>query len=129
MGRLWPIGLTLISALQHGSGQKAVHEIRLTGRFDPAIIEAHAGDSLRFVNGTGGPHNVEFVVDSIAAPMRALLERAMPGEKIGPLSGPLLISTGETYAFRIPDLEPGRYPFVCLPHMTNNMRGVLVIVP
>lgn len=100
----------------------------MTGRFDPAIIQAQAGDSLRFVLASGGPHNLQFVVDSISAPMRALLERAMPGDKIGPLSGPLLISTGETYAFRVPALEPGRYPFVCLPHVMSNMRGVLVVV-
>lgn len=105
-----------------------VHTIRLTGRFDPAIIEAHAGDSLRFVNGMGGPHNIQFVVDSIPVSMRPLLERAMPGDKIGPLSSPLLIDNGEAYGFRIPDLEPGHYPFFCLPHMAN-MRGVLIIVP
>lgn len=126
MGRLWPVGLMLVGGLQ-GSGQKVVHEIRLTGRFDPAIIEAHAGDSLRFVNGMDGPHNIQFVVDSMPAPMRAVLERAMPGDKIGPLSSPLLIDNGEAYGFRIPDLEPGPYPFFCLPHMAN-MRGVLVIV-
>jgi plastocyanin len=118
----------MLSGSLLGATQQTVHEIRLTGRFDPAIIEAHAGDSLRFVLTSGGPHNVEFVADSIAAPMRALLARAMPGDKIGPLSGPLLLSTGETYAFKIPDLAPGRYPFVCLPHATGNMRGVLIIV-
>ena len=128
MGRLWPFGLILLTGLQQGAGPKAVHEIRLTGRFDPAIIEAHAGDSIRFVNGTGGPHNIQFVSDSIPAPMRAQLEHAMPGDKIGHLSSPLLIGTAETDAFRIPDLEPGRYPFFCLPHMAN-MRGALVIVP
>jgi plastocyanin len=126
MGRPWQWSVTLIGSLL-GTTQHVVHEIRLTGRFDPAIIEAHAGDSLRFVNGMGGPHNIQFVVDSIPAPMRALLERAMPGDKIGPLSSPLLIDNGEAYGFRIPDLEPGPYPFFCLPHMAN-MRGVLVIV-
>ena len=129
MERLWIAAAVLTGTIGPAPGQTTVHQIRLTGRFEPAVIEAHAGDSLRFVNGTGGPHNVEFVADSIPAPMRALLEHALPGEKIGPLSGPLLISTGETYAFRIPALEPGRYPFVCLPHMTNNMRGVLIILP
>jgi plastocyanin len=111
---------------QAGSGPQ-VHEVQLTGRFEPAIIEARAGDSLRFVLRSGGPHNVQFAVDSIAAPMRSLLERAMPGDKIGPLASPLLISAGESYTFRIPDLEPGQYPFFCLPHLAA-MRGVLVIV-
>ena len=127
MGRARYLSVILSGSLL-GATQNAVHEIRLTGRFDPAIFEAHAGDSLRFVLTSGGPHNVQFVADSLAAPMRVLLEQAMPGDKIGPLSGPLLISTGETYAFKVPDLPPGRYPFVCLPHVTSNMRGVLIIV-
>jgi plastocyanin len=127
MGRLW-LPLAILTGSLTGATQHTVHEIRLTGRFVPNVIEARAGDSLRFVLTSGGPHNVEFVKDSIPAPMRTLLESAMPGEKIGPLSSPLLISAGETYAFKIPNLEPGRYAFVCLPHVSSNMRGALVIV-
>ena len=126
MGRFWPVALLVIGGTDQG--RMTLHEVRLTGRFEPAIIEAHAGDSLRFVNGVGGPHNVQFAADSIPGPMRAKLERAMGGDKIGPLSSPLLIDRGESYGFRIPDLEPGQYPFFCLPHMAS-MRGVLVIVP
>jgi len=104
--------------------------VRLTGsRFVPAEIEANAGDSLRFINGPGGLHNVEFVTDSIAPPLRQRLADAMPGEKIGPLSSPLLLSGGEVYAFQVPALPPGRYPFICLAHVTAGMRGTLVILP
>ncbi len=108
--------------------QGTTHVIRLSGNsFVPAVIEAHAGDSLRFINGPGGLHNVEFVADSIPESLRSRIADAMPGEKIGPLSGPLLLSAGEEYRFRIPDLPPGRYPFICLAHVVVGMRGVLVI--
>jgi plastocyanin len=106
------------------------HEIQLTtNRFIPAILEVHPGDSLRFVNGMGGPHNVEFAADSIPEPARKALAAAMPGDKIGPLSSPLLLGAGEAYGFRVPTLPPGRYPFYCLPHVAGNMRGVLIVLP
>lgn len=113
-----------------GVGQGAVHVIRLeSNHFAPAVIEAHQGDSLRFVNGAGGPHNVEFVTDSISEPARRMLAQAMPGDKIGPLSSPLLLSRDEAYAFRVPAIPPGRYPFGCLPHAAGNMRGTLIVIP
>ena len=104
------------------------HQIRMTGgsRFLPAETIARAGDTLRFINGTGGPHNVQFDGDSIPGGSRLLLDRAMGGEKIGPLSSPLLVNEQEVYEFIVPALPPGRYPFVCLPHAAQ-MRGALVI--
>lgn len=111
-------------------GPGAVRAVRLaSNRFNPEIVEARGGDSLRFVNGPGGPHNIEFVADSIPEPARSLLARAMPGEKIGPLSSPLLLDPDEAYGFRLPALPPGRYPFHCLPHVALGMRGVLVVRP
>lgn len=51
------------------------HQIRMTGgsRFLPAETIARAGDTLRFINRTGGPHNVQFDGDSIPGPSRLLL--------------------------------------------------------
>lgn len=114
-----------------GSLSGAVHEIRLSAnRFVPTQTIARAGDTVRFINGAGGPHNIQFVVDSLpGSAARDLLERAMPGEKIGPLSSPLLLDGNETYQFEIPRLPSGRYPYVCLPHAAGGMRGAIVIVP
>ena len=101
--------------------------VRLEGNaFRPDQIHVRAGDTLKFVNGNGGPHNVKFAEDSIAAPARAMLEKAMGGEKIGPMSSPLFIDPGETYAFVVPALPKGRYPLYCLPHQVN-MRGSLIV--
>ncbi len=106
----------------------ATHTVRLTGNeFVPRQTIARAGDTLRFVNGNGGPHNVQFVTDSIAAAARRLLDRAM-GDKIAPLSGPLLLDPDETYIFVVPAIAPGRYPFFCLPHQAA-MRGALIVEP
>jgi plastocyanin len=106
-----------------------VHEIRMTSRFVPGRIVARAGDTLRFINQTGGPHNIQFFADSIAEEARVLLERAMPGAKIAPLSSPLLITENTAYEIAVPALPPGRYPFVCLPHFGSRMLGALEVVP
>jgi plastocyanin len=103
--------------------------VRLEGNaFRPNVIHVRAGDTLRFVNGNGGPHNVKFVDDSIAAPAKTLIEKAMGGEKIGPMSSPLLLDPGEPYAFVVPALTPGKYPLYCLPHVAQ-MRASLIVDP
>ena len=107
----------------------AVHEIRMTSRFVPGLTVARAGDTLRFINQTGGPHNIQFFADSIPEPARVLLEGAMPGAKIAPLSSPLLITENDVYEIAVPALPPGRYPFVCLPHFASRMLGSLEVVP
>lgn len=107
----------------------AVHEIRMTSRFVPDRIVARAGDTLRFINQTGGPHNIQFFADSIPEEARVLLERAMPGAKIAPLSSPLLITENAVYEIAVPALSPGRYPFVCLPHFGSRMLGSLDVMP
>ena len=97
-------------------------------RFEPGETRAQAGDTLRFVN-LGGIHNVQFTADSISDSARRVLAQAMRGEKIGPLSGPLLLEPQERYEITVPALPPGRYPFVCLPHAAGGMKGVLVVLP
>lgn len=110
-----------------------VHEVqmgsRAGNRFDPAITTARAGDTVRFVNGSGGPHNVQFFADSIPDPARDLLDRAMPGEKLGWLTSQLFLDRNEVYDIVVPALAPGRYPFVCLPHYAGHMTGAIVVVP
>ena len=99
-------------------------------RFAPAEIRAHPGDTLRFVNGNGGPHNVEFPTDSVPKDARKLFEKVMPGgrSKLGPTSSPLFIDPDEKYVMVVPDVPAGRYAFVCLPHAAGNMRGGLTVV-
>ncbi len=110
-----------------------VHEVQMGSRggtrFEPATTTVRAGDTVRFINGSGGPHNVQFFADSIRDPARDLLDKAMPGEKIGWLSSQLFLERNEVYEIVIPLLAPGRYPFVCLPHYASNMTGAIVVVP
>lgn len=111
-------------------------EVQLNNnRFMPALITARAGDTLAFVNGRGGPHNVQFADDSLSDAAHRLIDAAMPERpKVAwsrdvPLAGPLLVLDGDTYKVVVPALPPGRYRFFCTPHLSGGMRGELVVVP
>jgi plastocyanin len=96
-------------------------------RFSPSIITARAGDTLAFVNGRGGPHNVQFADDSLSDQAHQLIDAAMPDRpkvkwsRDVPLASPLLVLDGETYKVVVPALPPGRYRFFCTPHMMGGM--------
>jgi plastocyanin len=104
-------------------------------RFMPALVTARAGDTLAFINGRGGPHNVQFADDSLTDAAHRLIDAAMPDRpKVAwsrdvPLAGPLLVLEGDTYKVAVPELPPGRYRFFCAPHVSGGMRGELVVVP
>jgi plastocyanin len=120
--------LAVMAASGGRSAAPRLIESRMSdGKFVPAVLTAHPGDTLRFKNGLGGPHNVQFFADSIPAASQAILDAAMPEEKIGPLSSHLLLEEDEVYQFVVPALPPGRYPFVCLPHFAMSMKGALVV--
>ena len=103
-----------------------LHVVQLSSnRFEPALIRVAVGDTVRFVNGPGGPHNVQFLPESTTVAARELLNRAMK-DRIGPLASPLFMIEGDTYEIVVPPLPLGRYPFLCNPHWAN-MRGALII--
>ena len=112
----------------------ALHVVQMTTRgagprFEPAETSLRAGDTIRFINRRGGPHNVQFFIDSIAAGARTLLDSAIGDTRMGPLAARLLWDAEESYALVVPGLEPGRYPFVCAPHYTVGMTGALIVTP
>ena len=128
-GRLVPVGLISLTLLLGASvtSPPAAHVIQLrSNRFMPAEVRARPGDTLRFVNGEGGPHNVEFISDSLTSAARHLLIAAMGKDTVRALGGPWLILADETYQIVVPNLPAGRYPWLCSPHFAN-MRGALIV--
>lgn len=127
LARRTPVILVALLALGASwPARVSTHVVELQrNRFAPADVRARKGDTVRFVNGLGGPHNVQFEGDSIAPAARKLIDAAMP-DKILPLMGPMLILFEASYTLVVPDLAPGRYPYFCSPHY-GNMRGALVI--
>jgi plastocyanin len=95
-----------------------VIEVRLVtddrgNSFEPAVIEAHRGDLLRFTL-VSGVHNVHLMAaangDSAGFPARSELLQA-PGQRI-----------------EVPvTMAPGRYTFQCDPHSPLGMVGTLTV--
>ncbi len=96
-------------------------------RFVPSELTIKPGDKVIFHNVSGGPHNVQFWADSIPAASRAALDAAMTGEKLGELTGPLLVEPNQTYEMVFAGMVDGDYRFTCTPHMTFGMSGKITI--
>jgi len=122
----------------HHPAPPAVHTVRMVmdgaiGKFEPSTITIHPGDQVRFVNVSGGPHNVSFDPATLPQGGQQLLEAAM-ADQIQPLWGKLIERNGESYTISFAGARPGRYPFFCTPHMydrnghmTTGMKGVIVV--
>jgi plastocyanin len=113
------------------------YEVKMIGdakgyRFEPASLTIKVGDGLKFVNVTGGPHNVAF--NSEPPESKAQLDANMPaqtgsgpGQKLGELSGPLLVQPNDTYTVSFAGVKPGAYGFNCTPHLALGMKGQVTV--
>lgn len=106
------------------------HEVKMYGdakgyRFEPAELTIKAGDGIKFVFVNGGPHNVAFDPATVGA-AKAQLDANMP-EKIGELSGKMLLAEGEAYTISFGGVAPGTYDFNCTPHLAMNMKGKVTV--
>ena len=107
------------------------HEVKMTGdatgyKFDPANITVKQGDAIKFIMVSGGPHNVAFqnVTDAAA---KAQLDANMPGQKMGELSGPMVMQPNEAYTISFAKVPAGKYDFICTPHAAMNMKGIVTV--
>jgi plastocyanin len=108
-----------------------IHEVKMIGdatgyRFEPANLTIKSGDGVKWVMVSGGPHNVAFqnVTDPAVA---AQLDANMPGQKMGPLSGPMLMQPNEAYTVSFGKIPPGKYDYICVPHAAMNMKGSITV--
>lgn len=95
-------------------------------RFEPADITVKAGDGIKFINVSGGPHNVAFDPATIPPAAKAQLTANMPNQ-MTELAGPLLIQPNETYTVSIGGVPAGKYPFHCTPHLAMGMKGNITV--
>src|SRR5258705_7061204 len=107
------------------------HEVKMIGdatgyKFEPANLTVKQGDAVKFVMVSGGPHNVTFqnVTDAAA---KAQLDANMPGQKMGELSGPMVMQPNEAYVVSFAKVPPGKYDFICTPHAAMNMKGSITV--
>ena len=108
------------------------HEVKMLGddkgyRFEPANITVKAGDAIKFVNVSGGPHNVAFDEATVPADVKTQLDANMPGAHMGPLSGPLVSNPNEAYTVSFANIKPGTYDIHCTPHLAMGMKGKVTV--
>jgi plastocyanin len=102
-----------------------VHVVRMQGnRFVPAELTIGKGDTVRFIMGGGGPHNVAFhdLKSESADRLRKLMT-----DQVSDLAGPLLLDPGETYNIVFADVPAGTYPYWCAPHIAAGMKGTITV--
>jgi plastocyanin len=87
-------------------------------RFDPAEVTVLPGDTVRFVQSSTMPHNVEFT-------------KSPKGSKLGAAKvGPYLVAPNQTYDVPIDArFLVGQYQFICTPHAILGMKGTIVVAP
>jgi plastocyanin len=95
-------------------------------RFVPATVTIKAGDTVRWTNVSGGPHNVTFWADSIPAGAGSQLQTGMP-ETMSPLSGPLLTTPNATYTISFAGAPAGAFAYYCTPHLALGMKAKIVV--
>ena len=107
------------------------HEVKMVGdaqgyRFEPANLTIKAGDGIKFVNVSGGPHNAAFDPAEVPADVKPQLAANMPNTA-SELSSPLLVQPNETYTISFGNIKPGTYEAHCTPHLAMNMKQTITV--
>lgn len=107
----------------------AWHEVRMLGdekgyRYEPADVTVKAGDGVRWTMVSGAPHNVAF--STVSADAKSQLSANMPNQ-LTELSSPLLLNANEKYEVSFGNVKPGKYDYICTPHLANNMKGTVTV--
>ena len=116
-------------AAQPGQITGTTHEVKMLGddkgyRFEPADLKVKAGDGVKFVMVSGGPHNVDFSQGAGAAASQ--LTANMPNQ-MAPLSGPYLSNPNEAYTVSFANVPAGSYEYICTPHVAMNMKAKITV--
>lgn len=83
--------------------------------FVPNKIQICAGDSVKWINNKGGPHNVVF--DEDAVPAGVDYEKISMFDQMGE----------EDESFEMTFSSKGEYSYYCEPHRGAGMNGVLIV--
>lgn len=107
------------------------HEVKMIGdgagyRFEPADLTIKAGDGVKFVLVSGGPHNVAFDPATLSPEAKTQLMANMP-EQAGELSGKMMLNADESYTISFAGVPAGSYDFHCTPHLAMNMKGKITV--
>ena len=108
-----------------------IHEVKMIGdakgyRFEPAAITIKEGDGIKYINISGGPHDVAFDPATVPAAAKAQLSANMPNQ-MSDLAGPLLIQPNADYTISFAKIPPGTYEAHCTPHLAMGMKQSITV--
>ncbi|NIM51154.1 MAG: hypothetical protein GTN62_14535 [Gemmatimonadales bacterium] len=117
------------------AGTGTVHEVRMLLTDDnkyvyrPASLTVKVGDTVRWLNVSGFPHNVAFYSDKIPDGAREFLDAVYQNDtaKLGPLSGRLMTQPNDTYEISFVGAPTGTYEYFCTPHEALGMIAALTV--
>ncbi len=110
----------------------AVVEVKMTGNgstkaaFEPSTLTIKPGTVVRFLNVSGGPHNVAFYADSIPKGAAEALKKGMPNP-MGDLMSPFLTQPSEKYEVSFVGAPVGKYRVYCMPHVALGMAATITV--
>lgn len=109
-----------------------VVEVKMTGNgstraaYEPSSLKIAPGTTVRFVNVSGGPHNIAFWQDSVPSGAASALNANMKNT-VDNLSGPFLTNPNETYDVSFANAPKGTYKGYCTPHQTLGMKIAITV--
>ncbi|MFQ5551725.1 MAG: plastocyanin/azurin family copper-binding protein [Gemmatimonadales bacterium] len=108
-----------------------VHTVQMELRdgqylYTPSELTIRVGDTVRWINASGGPHNVAFWADSMPAGASDVINAVMPN-KLGDLMGELLTAPNAQYEMTFAEVPVGDYRYYCTPHLALNMVASLTV--
>ena len=109
-----------------------VVEVKMTGNgsttaaYEPSSLRIAPGTTVRFINVSGGPHNIAFWQDSVPASGAAVLNANMTNT-VDNLSGPFLTNANESYDVSFANAPRGTYKGFCTPHLMLGMKIAITV--
>ena len=114
------------------SSAATVHEVQMVltdageYKYIPDELTIKVGDTVRWINVSGGPHNVQFKPGTVPEGAQAVLNAAM-ANRIGEMNGQLMMAPNAVYEIDFTGAPAGEYPYVCTPHELLGMVAALTI--
>src|SRR2546427_3141537 len=110
----------------------AVVEVKMTGNgttkaaFEPATLTIAPGTTVRFLNVSGGPHDIAFYADSIPKGAADVLKKGMPNQMMD-LASPFLQQPNEKYDVSCAGPPAGTDKGYCLPHVALGRKITITV--
>jgi len=96
-------------------------------KYVPSEIKVKSGDVINFKNVSGGPHNVAFKPGAIPSGAEGPIDAALGSNKMGPLTGNLLVEANKDFTLATTGFPKGDYELHCTPHEALGMKGKLTV--